>query len=286
MSTAYAEVIGDPIAHSKSPLIHNFWLEQCGLAGRYERCHVRPDELPAYLAERRVDPDWRGCNVTIPHKQAVVSLLDRLDPAARKIGAVNTILHEPDGSLTGLNTDFGGFLEPLRDELGKRHLYRMARIIGSGGAARAIAHALAGEGFAIAIIARDQEKAHALLREVDPVASESMLASLASWAQPTDFAWSDRSGVLDVVVNATSLGMTGKPPLDIDFSHVPPGSIVYDIVYAPLETPLLAEARAHGLRTIDGLSMLIGQAAEAFAHFFGQHPPREHDGALRAQLIA
>lgn len=286
MSTAYAEVIGDPIAHSKSPLIHNFWLERLGLPGRYERCHVRPEELAAYFAERRADPDWRGCNVTIPHKQAVIPLLDRIDPAAERIGAVNTVCREPDGSLVGYNTDFGGFLEPLRDELGKRHLYRMARIIGSGGAARAIAHALAGEGFAIAIIARDQDKARALLREVDPVASDSMLAPLASWADPTDFPWDDRAGVLDVVVNATSLGMTGKPPLDIDFSHVPPGAIVYDIVYAPLETPLLAGARARGLRTIDGLSMLIGQAAEAFERFFGSRPARADDAALRAKLVA
>ena len=286
MSNVYAEVIGDPIAHSKSPLIHNFWLEKLRLPGHYERCHIKADALPAYLAERRTDPQWRGCNVTIPHKQAVLPLLDRIDTAAETIGAVNTIRRESGGNLTGFNTDFSGFLEPLRDELGKRHLYRMARIIGSGGAARAIAHALAGEGFTIAIIARDQEKAHALLREVDPVASESMLASLASWAQPIDFPWNDRSGVLDLVVNATSLGMSGKPPLDIHFSHIPAGAIVYDIVYAPLETRLLAEALAHGLRTVDGLSMLIGQAAEAFTHFFGHQPPREYDAELRAKLTA
>ncbi len=286
MSTAYAEVIGDPIAHSKSPLIHNFWLERLGLAGRYERSHVRPDELASYLAERRGDADWRGCNVTIPHKQAVVPLVDRLDPTAEKIGAVNTIRREGDGSLTGFNTDLGGFLEPLRGELAKHHLYRMARIIGAGGAARAIAHALAGAGFAIAIIARDEDKARALLKEVDPVASDSMLASLSSWAEHTDFRWDDRSGVLDIVVNATSLGMVGAPPLAIDFSHIPADAIVYDIVYAPLETPLLAEARHRGLRTVDGLSMLIGQAAEAFALFFGERPPREQDAELRALLTA
>lgn len=286
MTGPYAEVIGDPIAHSKSPLIHGFWLAELGLAGRYERCHVTLDGLATYLAERRTDPDWRGCNVTIPHKQAVIALLDHVDPAAARIGAVNTIRRAADGSLTGFNTDFGGFLEPLRAELGKRHLYRMARIIGSGGAARAIAHALAGEGFAIAIIARDQDKARALLAEVDPVAPDSMIASLESWRMPTDFPWDDRSGVLDVVVNATSLGMTGKPPLDIDFSHIPPGAIVYDIVYAPLETPLLAQAREQGLRAIDGLSMLIGQAAEAFTLLFGAEPPRARDAALRALLQA
>ena len=288
MTTPWAEVIGDPIAHSKSPLIHGFWLNRLGIKARYERCHVRPPALADYLAERRGDSDWRGCNVTIPHKQAVLPLLDRVDPAAVRIGAVNTIVHEPDGSLSGYNTDFGGFLEPLRPLLARSHLFRMARIIGAGGAARAIAHAVAGEGFTVALIARDLDKAGALLREVDPAAPTTMLASLSDWAQPTDFAWDDRSGVLDLVVNATSLGMNGQPPLEIDFSHIPPRAMIYDIVYAPLDTPLLQDARARGHATVDGLSMLIGQASEAFTRFFGQSPPRdsESDAALRARLTA
>lgn len=278
----YAEVIGDPIAHSKSPLIHMGWLEALGCDGRYERCHVAPAGLVDYLASRRADPDWRGCNVTIPHKQAVVPLLDRVDPAAARIGAVNTIVRGEDGALEGYNTDFGGFLEPLRPALAQPHLFRMARIIGAGGAARAIAHALAGVGFTLAVIARDLDKAGALLREVDPQAPDTMLASLADWARPLDFAWDDRSGVLDLVVNATSLGMKGQPPLEIDFSHVPPQALVYDIIYTPLETPLLAAARARGHQTIDGLEMLIGQAREAFERFFGHAPPR--DPAADAQL--
>ena len=286
MTIVHAEVIGDPIAHSKSPLIHNFWLEKLGTPGRYTRCHVRPEGLADYLAARRGDPDWRGCNVTIPHKQAVIPMLDRIDPAAARIGAVNTIRHDPDGSLVGLNTDFAGFLEPLSSLLSEHHLFRMARVIGSGGAARAIVHALADEGFTIAMIARNTDAALALLREVDRHAEPTMVASLESWAEPGGFAWDDRSGVLDLVVNATSLGMHGCPPLAIDFSHVPPGAVVYDIVYAPLVTPLLAAAQACGHRTVDGLEMLVGQAAIAFEQFFGQAPPREQDAALRELLIA
>ncbi len=284
----YAEVIGDPIAHSKSPLIHNRWLEALGLDGRYDRCHVRPEGLASYLAARRTDPDWRGCNVTIPHKQAVLPLLDRIDPAAARIGAVNLILRDQDGALVGHNSDFEGFLEPLRPRLADSHLFRMARIIGAGGAARAIAHALAGEGFLLAFIARDLAKAGALLREIDPRAPDTMLATLSDWARPTGFAWDDRTGVLDLVVNATSLGMHGQPPLEIDFSHVPPGALVYDIVYAPLETPLLRAARARGHITIDGLEMLIGQAGQAFTGFFGEAPPRdpESDAVLKAVLAA
>lgn len=282
----YAEVIGNPIAHSKSPLIHGFWLERLGLEGRYQRTLVENDGLQAFLEERRHDANWRGCNVTIPHKQAVMPFLDRIDEAAARIGAVNTIRREADGMLVGYNTDGAGFLEPLRRHLGHHHLFRMARIIGSGGAARAIAHALAGEGFTIAIIARDTAKAHGLLAEVDPAAPPSMVAPLSDWAKATAFDWDDRGGVLDLVINSTSLGMQGFPPLDIDFSHIPPGAMVYDIVYAPLETPLLIEARRRGHICFDGLEMLVGQAAVAFKLLFGQSAPRAHDAELRAILTS
>ncbi len=284
MTRPYAEVIGDPIAHSKSPLIHGFWLRKLGIDAYYERRHVKPEDLADYLSERRTDAAWRGCNVTIPHKQAVMPLLDNIGPTAGKIGAVNTVVRGAGGALTGYNSDSPGFLEPLRPLLAGDHLFRMARVIGSGGAARAIVHALASEGFTIAMIARDQTKALEILRETDSEASDSMIASLDSWRQPLDFDWGDCEGRLDVVVNTTSLGMAGYPPLEIDFSHIPPDAIIYDIVYAPLETPLLAEARRCGLPTIDGLEMLIGQAAIAFAHFFGQPAPREHDRELRALL--
>lgn len=284
----YAEVIGDPIGHSKSPMIHGHWLERLGIDGHYQTCHVPYAGLGDYLAARRADSDWRGCNVTIPHKQAVLPLLDHVDPTAARIGAVNTIVRGADGRLAGYNSDLGGFLEPLRPLLAQQHLFRMARIIGTGGAARAIAHALTGQGFTLAFIARDLDKARTLLREVDPKAPDTMLATLADWAKPSDFAWDDRGGVLDLVVNTTSLGMKGQPSLDIDFTHVPPGSVVYDIVYVPLETALLGEARARGHATVDGLSMLIGQAAAAFEKFFGQPAPRdpESDSVLRAKLLA
>ena len=286
MSRPYAEVIGDPIAQSKSPAIHGYWLRQLGIEAEYRAAHVRSDALAGYLAERAGDPAWRGCNVTMPHKQAVMPLLDRLDPLAARVGAVNTIAPERDGSLTGYNTDVAGFLEPLRSLLARAHLFRMARVVGTGGAARAIVAALAAENMVIVLAGRDPAKAQALLDELDP-AGNHHAADLAHFAGPTDFAFDDRAGCFDLIVNASLLGMAGQPPLAFDLSHAPPGSVVYDIVTHPADTALLQTARAAGLRTIDGLSMLIGQAAVAFEKFFGQPPPRDDgDRALRALLGA
>ncbi|AKM11185.1 shikimate dehydrogenase [Croceicoccus naphthovorans] len=284
MSKPYAEVIGDPIAHSKSPDIHGFWLKQAGIDADYRHCHVRPEELADYIAKRRTDPDWRGCNVTMPHKQAVMALVDRIDPVAARIGAVNTVVVE-NGGLAGYNTDAAGFLEPLQVELAKTHYFRMARIIGTGGAARAIITALTDEGVVLVVAGRDPDKARALLDELDPD-GEHHVAPLSHFAEATDFAFDDREGCFDLIINATSLGMAGQAPLNFDFSHVPPGSICYDIVTAPLETPFLAEAKARGFRTVDGLSMLIGQAAAAFERFFGLPAPRDADGELRRILTS
>ena len=282
--TAYAEVIGDPIAQSKSPAIHGYWIEKLELDAAYRSCHVTEGELAFYLAERRKDTDWRGCNVTMPHKQAVMPLLDRLDPIAQKIGAVNTIIREGDGSLTGHNTDADGFLEPLRDELAKQHYFRMARILGTGGAARAIIAALAGRGLTLVVAGRNPDKARALLDELAPE-GEHHAVELSHFAQPTDFAFDDREGCFDLLVNASPLGMAGQPPLGFDLSHAPPGSVVYDIVTHPLDTPLLVQAGAAGFEVLDGLNMLIGQAAIAFEKFFGVAPPRgDRDEALRAIL--
>ena len=284
MNRPYAEVIGDPIAQSKSPTIHNFWLQRLGLEADYRACHVVSSELNDYLSRRRSDPLWRGCNVTMPHKQAVIGHLDRLDLQAQRIGAVNTIHRDADGLLIGCNTDANGFLEPLRGVLGKRHLFRMARVLGTGGAARAIVSALAGEGMVIVLAGRDPAKARALLDELDPE-GEHHAIDLAHFADETDFAFDDREGCLDLIVNVSPLGMAGQPSLAFDLSHAPPGSIVYDIVTHPLETPLLQAARQAGFPTIDGLNMLIGQAAIAFAMFFGCEPPREPgDRELRALL--
>ena len=280
--TMHAEVIGDPIAQSKSPVMHGFWLQKLGLDGRYHRTRVEGGELAAFLESRRRDPDWRGCNVTIPHKVAVMPLLDRVEPQAAAIGAVNTIV-PCDGALIGSNTDAGGFLEPLRERLASPDLWRVARVLGSGGAARAIAHALAGEGFTIVLIARDEERARALVGELP---GDHHTAPLSALAEPLDFDWGDQGDRLDLLVNATSLGMTGQPPLAVHPDQIPPGAIVYDAVYAPLETPLLAMARARGHAVIDGLSMLIGQGAAAFERFYGVRAPRAHDAELRALLTA
>lgn len=287
MTKPYAEVIGDPIVQSKSPIIHGFWLAKLGIDADYRACHVRPEELSDYLTARRADPLWRGCNVTMPHKQAIIPLLDRIDPPAGEIGAVNTVLagvSEGSGAgLAGTNTDAGGFLEPLKADLAQSHYFRMARIIGTGGAARAIISALAGEGFTLVVAGRDPAKARALLDELAPK-GEHHTAPLAHFAEATDFPFDDREGCLDLVVNASLLGMTGQPPLPFDWSHAPPGAIAYDIVTSPRDTPLLQSARAAGHRTIDGLSMLIGQAALAFEKFFGAPPPRDHDAELREIL--
>jgi shikimate dehydrogenase len=284
--TAYAEVIGDPIAQSKSPAIHNFWLDKIGIEADYRAAHVRAEELADFLRDRRSDEAWRGCNVTMPHKQEVMGHLARLHPLGERIGAVNTIVREADGSLTGYNTDVAGFIEPLRPLLERRHLFRMARVVGTGGAARAIVTALADETMTIVLAGRDSAKARELLDELDP-GGEHHAVDLAHFADPTDFAFDDRAGCLDLIVNASPLGMAGQPPLAFDLSHAPPGSVVYDIVTHPADTPLLQAARAAGLSTVDGLAMLIGQAAVAFEKFFGQLPPREDgDRELRALLTA
>ena len=286
MSKPYAEVIGDPIAQSKSPAIHSFWLRKLDIEADYRAHLVRCEDVAEYVSARRADADWRGCNVTMPHKQAVMPHLDRLDPFAGRIGAVNTIVREPDGTLTGYNTDAPGFLEPLRPLLDREHLFRMARVLGTGGAARAIVAALAAENFVIVLAGRDPAKARALLDELAP-GGEHHAIELGHFADLTDFPFDDRAGCLDLVVNASPLGMAGHPPLAFDFSHVPPGSVVYDIVTHPVDTPLLEAARAAGFRTVDGLSMLIGQAAVAFERFFGRAPPRDGgDRELRSRLVA
>ena len=288
MTLPFADVIGDPIAQSKSPAIHGFWLEALGIAARYERFLVPPEGLAEYVAERRGDPAWRGCNVTMPHKQAVIPLLDGLEPIAARIGAVNTVVREADGTLTGTNTDAPGFLEPLRPALAQRHLLRMARVLGTGGAARAIVAALADEGFVIVLAGRDPAKARALLDELAPTEGrlEHHAIALDHFADATDFPFDDREGAFDLIVNASPLGMTGNPPLAFDFSHAPPGSVVYDIVTSPLDTAFLQAARGAGFATVDGLSMLIGQAAVAFERFYGAAPPRDRDDELRRIIVS
>lgn len=281
MGVPYAEVIGDPVAHSRSPDIHAFWLAKLGIEADYRRTLVVPEDFEAHLAQRRDDPDWLGCNLTMPHKQAAMPLLDEIAPDAAGIGAVNIVVRKGSRSI-GHNSDGAGFLEPLQPLLARPHLFRMARIFGAGGAARAVVDVLRGAGFAIVVAARRVEEAERLVAGLDPQFNRAVM--LDRFAAPTDFAFDDRAGILDLVVNTTPLGMSGNAPLALDFSHVPPGAIVYDLVYDPLETPLLAEARRLGHPTIDGLAMLIGQAAIAFALFFGMPAPRAHDAELRERL--
>lgn len=284
MTRPYAEVIGDPIVQSKSPAIHGYWLSKLGLDADYRAAHVTSEGLADYLASRRADPNWRGCNVTMPHKQAVIPLLDTLEPVAQQVGAVNTILPAGDGKLIGTNTDVAGFLEPLQSLLNQQHLFRMARILGTGGAARAIVAGLAGHGLVLVLAGRNPDKARAMLDELDPK-GEHHAVSLAHFVDETNFAFDDREGCLDLVVNASPLGMAGQPPLEFHISHAPPGSVFYDIVTHPVDTPFLQEARAAGFRTVDGLSMLIGQAAAAFERFFGVAAPRDAgDAELRGIL--
>ncbi len=266
----YAEVIGDPIAHSKSPLIHNFWLKKLDIEAEYRKTHVTVEGLSAYFLSRRADPDWLGCNVTIPHKIAVMDYTDDPGGVRARIGAMNLIASEIAGPLIGTNTDAGGFLAPL---IARKWKGGHALIIGNGGAARAILFALATFGVeTITVMARDADKGRALLER----------AGLGGKV----IGMSDGLLPADLLVNTTSLGMTGQPPLDIDLSPLPESAIVYDIVYSPLETALLAAAKARGLVAIDGLDMLIGQAALAFDIFFDAPAPREHDAELRALLTA
>ena len=266
----YAEVIGDPIAHSKSPLIHGFWLEQAGIDAVYRACHVLPDQVGDYLARRMADPDWRGCNVTIPHKLTVLDHVPDPGGVRESIGAANTVARSSDGGWMATNTDAGGFYQPISDIdwTGKP-----VTVIGAGGAARAILFALSRIGVGpVTILNRNVLKASALLAAF----------GLKGQALPLDA----RLPSAALLINASALGMTGHPPMTIDLTPLPADALVYDAVYAPLTTDLLAQADDRGLATVDGLEMLVGQAALAFELFFGVAPPRDQDEALREMLVA
>ncbi|WP_267378195.1 MULTISPECIES: shikimate dehydrogenase [unclassified Sphingomonas] len=270
MSQPYAEVIGDPVAHSKSPMIHGFWLKALGIDADYRATRVAPEDLGAWLAARRADPAWCGCNVTVPHKLAALDHVGDPGDVRGTIGAINTVFRGQDGALIGTNTDAGGFYAPIadRDLAGKA-----VTVIGAGGAARAILFALSRIGVGrVTLLNRNPLKGAALLAAF----------GLKGQALPLTAALPPCA----LLVNATTLGMTGQPPLAIDLTPLPDDALVYDIVYAPLETPLLAAAHACGLETVDGLEMLVGQAALAFEILFGAAPPRERDDALRALLVA
>ena len=249
-----AGVIGWPVSHSRSPLLHNHWLARHGIDGAYVPLPVRPEDLPDAVAGLRA-AGFRGLNVTVPHKVAVAALCDTLRPAARQAGAVNTLIFTEDG-IVGDNTDGAGFLASLRAH---GVAPGPALLLGAGGTARAIAAALLDEGLAVTVVNRTPARAAGL------AAALPGLRTLP---------WERRHtlGGLALLVNTTSLGMVGQPPLAMDLSAAPPGLAVCDIVYAPLETPLLAQARARGLRAVGGLGMLLHQAVPGFAAWFGVVP--------------
>ncbi|MEI6484697.1 MAG: shikimate dehydrogenase [Sphingomonadales bacterium] len=264
---AVAGVIGWPIKHSKSPLIHRFWLGKLGLDGDYSRFPVAPERIGDFLKALPA-MGLRGVNVTIPHKLAVMNHLDAITLAAQAVGAVNTITVSATGQLTGHNSDVLGITGPAGAAIAGRPML----LIGSGGAARAaVAAARIGGASALWIMARNQAAAAALQ------ATSGLPGGVLAMDAPLP-------GDAGLVFNATSLGMTGQPPLDVDLAPLPADAVVFDAVYAPLATGLLTAARARGHAAIDGLAMLIGQAAEAFRLFYAAEAPREHDAELRALL--
>lgn len=268
MTLPYAEVIGDPISHSKSPLIHKFWLDRLGIAADYRRAHVKAEDLAAFVESRRDDADWCGCNVTIPHKIAVMDHVADPGGVRASIGAMNTIARAEDGALFGTNTDAGGFFAPIA---GLDLEGRPVAVVGAGGAARAVLFALSKTKVGpVTVLNRSPLKAMGLLAAF----------GLQGSAKPLDAPLPEAA----LLVNASALGMAGQPPLDLDLSPLPDDAVVYDIVYSPLETALLKAAAAQGLETVDGLEMLIGQAAIAFSLFFGAPPPEGCEDELKALL--
>ena len=252
-------VIGWPVAHSRSPLIHGHWLETLELPGSYERHAVSPDGLAAFVDELRAGT-WAGCNVTIPHKGGMAALCDRLTPEAARLGSVNTVWREGD-ALCGDTTDGLGFLAALDDEIPDWSARReRALIVGAGGAAPPIVDALRARGFAdVAIASRTDSRAEAL--------SERLGVRFVPFAM-----FAGEFAGADLLVNASPAGMSGHAPLVVAVAAMPAHAIVDDIVYTPAVTPLLAAARARGLRTIGGLGMLLHQAAPGFTRWFGVQP--------------
>ena len=257
-----AGIMGWPIAHSRSPALHGFWLAEHNIDGAYVPLAVEPGRLEQAL---RALPalGFRGCNLTIPHKQAALAVMDRVDPFARRIGAMNTVVVAADGSLEGSNTDVFGFRENLQEQApGWNAAAGPAVVLGGGGSARSVVAALIAAGVPeIRLVNRTVAHAEALARDL---------------AQPdariTIYSWESRNATLreaGILVNTTSLGMDKELELDIDIKALPVSSVVVDIVYVPLETGLLAAARRRGNRTVDGLGMLLHQGRPGFEAWFG-----------------
>jgi shikimate dehydrogenase len=270
MTFALAGVIGWPVEHSRSPVLHGHWLRAHGIDGAFVKLAVRPGALEAALRGLAA-LGFRGASVTVPHKEAAARLVDRLTPEAARLGAVNLVTVAEDGSLDGDNTDGFGFLASLRDADPEWRVDSgPAVVLGAGGAARAVVAALEGA-LEIRLVNRTRERAE----------------TLASVLGGTVVDWERRAEALTgtaLLVNTTTQGMADQPPLDIDLTALPRGALVCDIVYIPRETPLLAAARARGNRVVPGLGMLMHQGRPAFRAWFGTMP--EVTPELRATMEA
>ncbi|MFM7800685.1 MAG: shikimate dehydrogenase [Limnohabitans sp.] len=257
-----AGVMGWPISHSRSPVIHGHWIHQLGLRGTYVPLAVNPVLLPQALGGLAA-LGFAGCNLTLPHKVDALAYVHQLDDKARQIGAVNTVMVNPDGSLRGTNTDAFGYIQSLHEaQSGWQAAQAVAVVLGAGGAARAIIWALADAGAKeIRLLNRSGEKA-------DVLASE--------YGSPVHaYAWEQRHDALSdatLLVNTTTQGMQGQPVLDIDLAKLPVHAVVSDIVYTPLQTDLLIRAHHRGNPTVNGLGMLLHQARPGFAAWFGVMP--------------
>lgn len=261
MTRPVACVVGWPIAHSRSPVIHRFWLKQYGIDGDYIAKALEPENAEAFFRDFATS-GFVGCNVTVPHKEIAFAAIGDAGPAARAIGAINTIWLE-DGRTVGANTDAAGFLANLDQEAPAwDRSHGSAVVLGAGGAARAVIFALIERNFgAVHIVNRTAERADALAARFGGPATVSPWEALPRLL-PT----------ADIIVNTTTLGMRGQPDLDIDLAPVKASALVTDIVYVPLVTPLIAAARNRGLRTVDGLGMLLHQAVPGFQKWFGRRP--------------
>ncbi len=256
-------VMGHPVAHSRSPMIHGYWLRTLGIAGAYELKDVTPEDFPGFLT-RLAANGYVGGNVTVPHKEAAFRLVEARDAAAEAVGAVNTVWLE-DGRLHGGNSDAHGFIANLDERApGWDVSGCRAVVLGAGGAARSALHALLGRGVEVALVNRTAGRAAELVAHFSNGRAKASAHGSGELPALLEHA--------DLLVNCTSCGMTGKPPLEIDLAPLKAGAVVYDIVYVPLETNLLAAARARRLRTVDGLGMLLLQAGYGFAKWFGAVP--------------
>ena len=258
----HACVIGDPVSHSRSPLVHGFWLAELGIEGSYGRERVSSDALAGFITGLR-ERGYRGCNVTLPHKEAAFRLVDATTELSRQLAAVNTVWLDEDGRLHGDNTDVHGFVANLDQEMpGWRMTTSTGLVLGAGGAARAIVMGLMLCGVERVIVAnRSAERADALVAGL-PRPAETVTLDRLPKILPD----------VDLLANTTSLGMVGQPRHDFALAGLKPGALVTDIVYVPLETELLREARLRGHPTVGGLGMLLHQAVPGFEHWYGTRP--------------